>query len=269
MSSQNALALHFKSLHTPGHPLILTNIWDAITARTISSLPSTRALATASYAIAAASSLADDDLDLDTNIRAVTAIARVASNHNLPLTVDLQDGYGENLDEAVTRVIAAGAVGCNLEDLSREKNTLYSVDEACARIRTTMQVATKLGVPDFVVNARTDALFAGERAGLEEAIARGKAYLAAGAFNVFIWGGPARKGWGREEVQRACSELGGRLNVILIRMDGEGKAVQGLSVRELGEIGVSRISVGPQLMRWGMAMVGQEASRILGGEMVS
>jgi 2-methylisocitrate lyase-like PEP mutase family enzyme len=70
-------------------------------------------------------------------------------------------------------------------------------------------------------------------------------------------------------VERACSELGGRLNVILIRMDGDGKAAQGLSVRELGEIGVSRISVGPQLMRWGMAMVGQEASRILGGEMAS
>jgi 2-methylisocitrate lyase-like PEP mutase family enzyme len=257
MSAQNILARHFKSLHNPGHPLVLTNIWDCITATAIASLPNTRALATASYAIAAAAGLADDDLDLDTNIAAVRAIARVAASHNLPLTVDLQDGYGENLEEAITRVIDAGAVGINLEDSAREKNGLYSVSEACERIKRVVTVAAKMGVPDFVVNARTDALFTSE-SGLDDAITRGKAYLDAGAFNVFIWGGPARKGWGGEEVKRASEALGGRLNVILIRMDGEG-----LSVRELGEIGVARISVGPQLMKYAMKMVEEEAGRIL------
>jgi 2-methylisocitrate lyase-like PEP mutase family enzyme len=259
-STQNTLALHFKSLHRPGTPLVLTNIWDCITATAIASLPNTRALATASYAIAAASGLEDDDLDLATNITAVRSIARVAASHKLPLTVDLQDGYGEELEGAVERVIEAGAVGINLEDNAREKGGLYTVDEACERIKLAMAVATRLGVPDFVINARTDALFTGE-GGVDDAIARGKAYLVAGAFNVFIWDGPARGGWSGEEVKRASEALGGRLNVILIRTGAEA-----LGVRALGDIGVARISVGPQLMRYGMKIVGEEAGRILGGE---
>lgn len=161
-------------------------------------------------------------------------------------------------------VIKLGAVGINLEDFAREKDGLYSVEEAQERIRTVMRVAAELGVPDFVVNARTDALFSGGT--VDDAIARGKAFLEAGAANVFIWGGPARKGWAREEVKRAAKELGGKLNVILIRMDGEGKPAEGLSVQELSEIGVSRISVGPQLMKWTAKKMGEEASRILGGE---
>lgn len=264
MSSQNALAAHFRTLHSPNSPLVLTNIWDAITATSIASLPSTKALATASYAIAAAAGLSDEDLDLDTNLRAVAAISRIASAHKLPLTVDFQDGFADRLEEGIRKVIELGAVGINLEDFAREKDGLYTVAEAQERIRKVVKIAGEMGVPDFVVNARTDALFSGGT--VDDAIARGKAYLEAGAANIFIWGGPARKGWAREEVKRACGELGGKLNVILIRMDGEGKPFEGLSVSELKEIGVARISVGPQLMRWTSKKMAEEAGRILGGE---
>jgi 2-methylisocitrate lyase-like PEP mutase family enzyme len=257
MSPPNSLALHFKSLHRPGRPLVLTNIWDAITASTVSSLPSTRALATASYAIAAAASLADSDLTLDVNLRAVAAIAKVAKNHGLPLTVDMQDGFGPQLEEGVRQVIGMGAVGINLEDYSREKEGLYTISEAQDRIRQVMEIATELGVPDFVVNARTDALFV--KNSVDEAIQRGKAYLAAGASSVFIWGGGERRGWKREEVEKATKELDGKLNVILDRREG------GLTVDELREIGVSRISLGPYLMRWMAERVGEEASSILSG----
>lgn len=175
-------------------------------------------------------------------------------------------------------VIKLGAVGINLEDFGREVKGvdggegggLYSVEEAMERIRRVMRVAGEEGVPDFVVNARTDALFtptAGEQDGavggggsLDEAIRRGKAYLEAGAANVFIWGGPERKGWGRSEVERAVRELDGRLNVILQRM-----TPGGLTVDELKEIGVARISVGPQLMLRTKGCVGEEAERILAG----
>lgn len=256
---QNALALRLRALHVPGNPLILTNIWDAITASSIASLPQTRALATASYAVAAAAGLADDDLDLATNLRAAAAIAPVAAAHDLPLTVDFQDGLGAQLEEGVRALLRMGVVGINLEDLGREVDGLYGVEAQCGRIERVMKVAREEGVENFVVNARTDALFAGD--GLEDAVARGQAYLEAGAFNVFIWGGPSRGGWRGEEVKRAVQALDGRLNVTLV-WGREG----GLSVREITELGVARISVGPALMRWSVEALKGEAKMIHDGE---
>lgn len=262
MSPQNDLAKSFKALHNPGNPLILTNVWDAITANAIASLPATKALATASFAIAAAAGLADDDLDLATNLRAVQAIAGVAKKHNLPLTVDFQDGFGEQLEEGVRKVIELGAVGINLEDLSRELSGLYPVEEAQERIQRVMRVANDLDMPDFVINARTDALFAGADGGsVDEAIARGKAYLEAGASNVFIWGGPSRKGWPKEDVEKAVKALGGKLNVLLMRLKPGG-----LSIAELREVGVARVSIGPQLMLRTVGKIGEEAQAILEGK---
>lgn len=259
--TQNKFAKQLRSLHVPGNPLIVTNVWDAITATSIAALPQTKALATASFAIAAAAGLEDDDLTLEVNLRAVEAIGKVAAKHSLPLTVDFQDGFASALEHGVRQVIKLGAVGINLEDYGREIGGLYSIEQQCARIQKVIAVAKTQGVPDFVVNARTDALFAGRD--LNEAIERGQAYLAAGAFNVFIWGGPTRQGWKREEVEKAARALDGRLNVILVR----GKA-GGLSVKEIGELGVARISIGPALMRWSSEQIGQEAQRILEGKAV-
>lgn len=258
-SSQNDRARYFRALHKPGNPLILTNVWDAITASSIASLPQTRALATASFAVAAAAGLSDNDLTLEVNMRAVSAIAQVAKQHDLPLTVDFQDGFGDDLENGVRKLIELGAVGINLEDFSRSLNGLLSISEQCEKIKTVMGIAQELGVPDFVVNARTDALFEGKD--VSEAIERGKAYLEAGAFNVFIWGGPSRQGWNRSEVERASKALDGRLNVILLR----GK-VGGLSVKQIGELGVARISIGPGLMKWASEQISQEAARILEGK---
>ncbi|KAJ8118745.1 hypothetical protein OPT61_g354 [Boeremia exigua] len=257
-SFQNDLAKRLRALHIPGTPLILTNVWDAITASAIASLPSTKALATASFAVAAAAGLEDDDLDLETNLRAARSISKVAAKHDLPLTVDFQDGFGAQLAHGIRQLVRLGAVGINLEDLGREVGGLYPVDQQCDRIRTVMRVAAEEGVPDFAINARSDALFAGT--GLDDAISRGKAYLQAGACNVFIWGGPSRRGWSREEVSRAVEELGGRLNVSLIR----GRS-GGLSVKEIGELRVARISIGPALMRWGAEQIAGEAQRVLDG----
>ncbi|KAG9189086.1 hypothetical protein G6011_05954 [Alternaria panax] len=192
-------------------------------------------------------------------MRAVEPIVKVAAAYNLPLTVDLQDGFGDGLEDAVRRVIALGAAGVNLEDYGREINGLYSVEEQCGRIRRAMVVARDNGVPDFAVNARTDALFAGD--GIEDVIERGQAYLDAGAWNVFVWGGPSRKGWGREDVEKVCRALGGRLNVILDRTNEDG-----LSIKQLEDIGVARISVGPQLMRKTAMLLAAEAQKILDGK---
>jgi 2-methylisocitrate lyase-like PEP mutase family enzyme len=259
MSTQNDLAKTLKALHIPGNPLILTNVWDAITAKAIAALPSTKALATASYAIAAAAGLEDHDLTLNVNLRAVEAIAKVAKASNLPLTVDFQDGFGDELEDAIRQVVKLGAVGINLEDFGREVGGLYEVGVAQDRIKRALAVASSEGVPDFVINARTDALLVGQS--IDEAIARGKAYLEAGAANVFIWGGRERGGTRTEEVKKASDALGGRLNVTLIRI-----MAGGLTVGELKEIGVARISVGPQIMWRTVGAIEDEARKILAGE---
>lgn len=259
MSSQNDVAKSFKALHNPGKPLILTNAWDAITARGIAALPDTKAIATASYAVALAAGVEDPELTLDINLRAAEGIAKVAKAFNKPLTVDFQDGYGEQLEEGVRKVVKLGAVGINLEDFERESDALYSVEIAQERVRKVLKIAAEEGVPDFVVNARTDALLRGQS--IDEAIARGKVYLAAGATTVFIWGGHERGGTRTEEVQKAAKELGGRLNVSLVRM-----RPGGLSIKELSEIGVARISLGPQIMMRTVGSVAKEAESILKGE---
>jgi 2-methylisocitrate lyase-like PEP mutase family enzyme len=261
-TTQNALAQRLKSLHVPGKPLILTNVWDALSARSIIILPTTHALATASAAIATAAALSDDDLTLPINLAAIRAVAKIANQHHKPLTVDFQDGFGEQLEDGLREVIRAGAVGINLEDFGRElgagKGDLYDVQTAQERIRRVLRVAEQEGVPDFVVNARTDALLVGRP--LSEAIERGKAYLQAGAHNIFIWGGSKRGGFARTEVEEACKALDGKLNVSLKWV------APGLTIKELSEIGVARISVGPQLMMKAEGAIKEEAARIQSGE---
>lgn len=261
-STQNDLAKHFKSLHAPGNPIILTNVWDAISAAAVAELPETRALATASYAVAVAAGLEDEELTLEVNAAAAAAVAKVAKKFGKPLTVDFQDGYGDRLEEGIKKLVQLGAVGVNLEDFSRETNALYPVEEAVARVKTVLRVAAEAGVPDFVVNGRTDALVVGES--VEEAIKRGNAYLEAGATTAFVWGGRVRGGTTREEVEQLVKGLGGRLNVSLVRVKPGGLTVKEL--REIGGVGVARISVGPQLMMRTVGAVAEEAGKVLRGE---
>ncbi|KAL1597819.1 hypothetical protein SLS60_008306 [Paraconiothyrium brasiliense] len=262
MGSQNDIAKIFKALHRPGDPIILTNVWDAISAKAVAALPETRALATASYAVAVAAGLEDPELTLEVNLRGAAAVAKIAKAFDKPLTVDFQDGYGEQLEEGVKTLLEIGAVGINLEDFSRERDALYDVGEAVERVKTVLRVAAEAGVPDFVVNARTDALVAGHP--VEEAVKRGKAYLEAGATTAFIWGGREKGGTTRVEVEKEAKELGGRLNVSLVRVVPGGLTVDEL--REIGGVGVARISVGPQLMMRSVGAVAEEAGKILRGE---
>lgn len=239
VSPTNTTALALRALHKPGNPLILSNIYDAITAKIIAALPSTHALATASWSIAAAANIDDNSLDFETNLRAIRAIAPIAQEFGKPLTVDFQDGYGDTLEEGIQQLIKLGVVGINLEDTNNAKSELYSVTEASARIKRVISTASSLGVPDFVVNARTDTLVHGNT--LQDAILRGHAYLDAGATNIFVWGGSARGELRKAEVEQLVEALQGKLNVMVSLSEG------GLKVSELSEIGVARCSVGPGL----------------------
>jgi len=224
------------------------------------------ALATASFAIAAVAGLHDDELDLSTNLAALRKIAAVATHFDKPLTADFQDGYGNQLESGVRELVGMGVVGMNLEDYARglrEGNGgLYSIDVACERIKAVLKTAEELGVPDFVVNARTDALLHGGSIG--DAIERGKAYLAAGATTAFVWGGSERGGVSREEVRELAEAFGGMLNVSMRVDEVDEKGGKNLTREELAEIGVARISVGPGLWRKAMEVFEREAGRLLG-----
>ena len=161
---------------------MIVNVWDAVTARLVAELPGCRALATASHSIAESHGYRDGeqiprDLMID-------AVARIAAAVELPVSADLEAGYGD-VGETVRRAVAAGAVGANIEDQMRP------LPEAAAMMAAAVAAADGEGVP-FALNARTDAYLRGgdrDRGELmEEAIARGRAFLDAGATCVFVPG---------------------------------------------------------------------------------
>jgi len=252
MSAQK-LAAAFKAMHQPSNPLILTNVYDILSAQAVAGLSSSKALATASYAVAAAHGMKDEDLNLETNLVAVGNIAKIASQFNKPITVDIQDGYGDSLEGAIAALISYGVVGVNLEDCDKNGN-LYSPSTAVDRIKTALLVAKHQGVEDFVVNARCDVLLKG--GSLDDVLDRGKQYLAAGATTVFVWGG-SNRGVSRGEVETMVKEFGGQLNVLLSRK------TDALTIPQLRELGVARISVGPTLQIKAMESLRAEAERLL------
>lgn len=240
---RNELATTLRALHVPGDPIILTNCYDAATAQIVASNLSTKAVATASFAVAAAAGIADAELGLEDNLVAVRKIAKVTDKAGLPLTADLQDGY-EDIAANIRKVIEAGAVGANIEDENHATAQLRDIDDAVSRIKMAVAAAKEAGVPDFCINARTDAVVYGHP--IEEAIKRGKAFLEAGACTVFVWGGPKGRGISTQEVKQLVEAFGGMLNVSMALKPGF------LNAKDIARLGVARISIGPALYRKAM-----------------
>ncbi|KAI1343543.1 phosphoenolpyruvate phosphomutase-domain-containing protein [Xylariaceae sp. FL0016] len=275
----NASSLHLRSLHRPGQPLIIPNIWDLSSLHALLSLNTTshapvRAVATASFAVAATLGLPDAALSHGANLIRIRQLAPAVRAAGLPLTVDVQDGYGPRLASVIRDVVAAGAAGANLEDLRGGDDDeiggsrLYGPEEQAGRLRLAMEVAAEAGSPDFVLNARCDVFNPASYASsaempeaselMAEAVRRGKAYLGAGATTVYYWGG-AQRGLRDEEVRTLIKELGGWINVKL------GSGPGALTTEQLAQMGVARITVGPELYRLAMKAIKNGAERILGG----
>jgi len=179
---QKARAL--RKMHDRSSVLELRNAWDAVTARLFARL-GFAAIATTSGGVAW--SLGYPDGEQAPLREVVTASGRIARAVDLPVTVDMEAGYGttpEAVADAVRAVIAAGAVGINLEDGLHASATLRALGAAVERLRAAVDAAAVAGVP-IVINARTDTYLLkygasdGER--FEETVRRAKAYLAAGA----------------------------------------------------------------------------------------
>jgi 2-methylisocitrate lyase-like PEP mutase family enzyme len=170
-------------LHQAPELLTVVNVWDVISAKVVTDIEGTTALATASHSIAASRGYEDgENIPVEEMIREVGLIASATS---LPVSADLEGGYGD-APETIRKAIGVGIVGANLED------QMKPLAEAAAQVEAVMKVAAAEGVPDFVLNARTDAFVkAGDRDKAEvlaDAIERGKAFLEAGAPVVFVPG---------------------------------------------------------------------------------
>lgn len=273
MTSINSAAKALKALHVPKSPLVLTNIWDTSSLNAVLSLNENskkpvKAIATASWAVAAAVGCKDEELSYEQNLAAIKQVALLCQKAGVPLTSDLQDGYGSQIAQIVTAAVEAGVSGANIEDSIPSAGfgkgiagSLYPLDEQVRRLKSALKAAAGAGCPDFVLNARCDVFCLDDPnldddTRMKEAIVRGKAFLELGATTVFYWGGP-RGGLTKAHLQTLVNELDGRVAVLLAAYPG------GPTVTELAQIGVARISIGPALYRVAMSAIQKAASSIL------
>jgi 2-methylisocitrate lyase-like PEP mutase family enzyme len=214
-------------LHTAPELLTVVNVWDAITARIVTEVEGTRALATASHSIAASHGYEDgENIPVD---EMIAAIGLIVANTHLPVTADLEAGYG-NPGETARKAIGVGAVGANLEDQQKP------LKEAVAAVEAVVKAGEAEGIP-FVLNARTDVVAqAGDRPHDEviaDAIERGRAFLDVGAPVVFV-PGPLS-----EDDVRAFVDAWGPQRLTTIGYPGS------IPLARQQELGVARVSYGP------------------------
>jgi 2-methylisocitrate lyase-like PEP mutase family enzyme len=174
----------FRALHRPGDPFVLANAWDIGTARLLAGL---RARAIGTTSAGHAFTLGLPDGARITRDQALAHAADLARATPLPVSADLENGYGdapEIVAETVRLAAAAGLAGCSIEDTALPATTPYAREDATARIRAAAEAARAAG-PDFVLVARADGLMTGAY-DLAEALARIRAFDEAGADCLYV-----------------------------------------------------------------------------------
>ncbi len=236
MTTQTAKAERLLALHQQGG-LLLPNAWDIASAR-IFEVAGFPAIATTSAGVAFA--LGYPDGQRITRDEMLAVVARIASAVQIPVTADVEAGYGHapaNAAETMRAVVASGAVGVNLEDNNGTADPLYSIEEHVERLKAARQAADATGV-HLVINARTDVyLYAvgAPETRFDETIKRAAAYINAGADSIFVPGvvdAPT--------VQALVKAIPAPVNILA----GAGAP----AAPELFGMGVRRISLGSSIM---------------------
>src|SRR3712207_1549909 len=215
----------FRALHE-GEPFVIPNPWDAGSARVLEGL-GFPALATTSSAFAFTLGRADGEVTLDELAAHVTTLAAAT---DLPVSVDLENGFGpgpEDAATAVARAAVAGAVGGSIEDWD-PAGGLYALDHAVERVAAAADTARTLGFP-FTLTARAENHIRGNP-DLDDTIARLQAYEEAGADVLYAPGLSSP-----EEIRAVCSAVSRPVNVL---------ALPHLKFAEIAEAGAQRVSVG-------------------------
>ncbi|WP_033281716.1 isocitrate lyase/PEP mutase family protein [Streptomyces sp. NRRL F-525] len=252
MTNQNTLrdrALAFRALHVPGRPLVLPNAWDAASARIVEDAGAS-AVATTSAGLTWALGVADGDrLDRE---RALEAVARITASVGVPVSADIESGFAKDaagVADTVRAVLAAGAVGVNIEDaLYGGEGVLRPVAEQAERIAAAREAADAEGVPLFV-NARIDTFLRGA-GGVDATLERAAAFRAAGADGIFV-PGAVEPG----TVKELADGIEAPLNVLV----GPGAP----PVAELAALGVARVSAGSSIAAAAYAVVRRAARELL------
>lgn len=249
MTTTAAKAKTLVGLYEAPEILRVVNVWDVVSARAVAALPETKAIATAGHGIAASFGYADGKIPRDLMLDMVRRITGAVS---VPVTADLDDGYGD-AGETTRLAIAAGVAGANVED------RLKPLDESVAAVEAIVKAAEAEGVP-FALNARTDAFTrAGGRPVKEsvaDAIQRGRAYLEAGATCVFI------PGTLDMNVTRQLVDGIGERRISVIGLAGA------LAASDYEKLGVARISYGPLPQRVALTALQELAADLYKGGVI-
>jgi 2-methylisocitrate lyase-like PEP mutase family enzyme len=243
MRTQDERGERFRALHE-GDPFVIPNPWDAGSARVLAGL-GFQALATTSSAFAFTLGRSDGEVTLDELSAHVTLLAAATE---LPLSVDLENGFGpapEDAATAVARAAVAGAVGGSIEDWDPSGH-LYDLDIAAERVAAAADTARTLGFP-FTLTARAENHIRGNP-DLGDTIARLRAYEQAGA-DVLYAPGLATAG----EIRAVCEAVGKPVNVL---------ALGGLTFDEIAGAGAQRVSVGGSLAWAGVTAFAAAAEAI-------
>lgn len=245
------LARSLRELHRPGDPVVLPNAWDPPSARR---LAETGAAALATTSVGVAEALGYEDGEGTPPGEMLAAVGRIAAAVSVPVTADLEAGYGLGADELVAGLLEAGAVGLNQEDTDHATGELVDPDAQAERLGAIKEAGRRAGV-DVVLNARVDSfLRAGPDADVDavvkDAVRRGRRYAEAGADCVYPIA--AR---GRDAIRRLVEEIGAPVNIVA--MPG------GLGRSELAALGVARVSFGGGLAHTALEAAAAEVESFL------
>jgi 2-methylisocitrate lyase-like PEP mutase family enzyme len=239
-------AERLRALHER-RPLVLPNVWDPASAWAFAAA-GFPALATSSSAVAA--SIGYEDHEGAPADEMLAAVGRITRSVDVPVTADIESGYGLEPGEIVEGLAAAGAAGCNLEDTDHSTGAQRPADEQAERLAAVVAAARDRDLP-LVVNARVDTYLTGDPDDAD-AIRRANAYLEAGADCAYPIG------WLDEVTTTALVEgIEGPVNVL--------RWQDGPPIDRLGEIGVARVTFGGGLHRQVMETVERLAKELHGG----
>ncbi|MCE1165755.1 MAG: isocitrate lyase/phosphoenolpyruvate mutase family protein [Bacteroidetes bacterium] len=254
---QKEKAEKFLQYHHDKEILVLLNSWDAGSSKLIEAC-GFKAAATTSMGIAA--SLGYPDCQIIKLSEMIHAIKEIVKAVQVPVTVDIEAGYGSDTDEVIEsmkKIIATGIAGINIEDSIDLSPELIDETEFCERITAIRGLSDSLGF-HLVINARTDSFYTSTGSAqekLKESIRRGNKYSEAGADCIFV-----QPVWEKETIATLVKEINAPVNILSNPTIGAGLPP---SVRELQDLGVARLSMGSGLMKATLALIKKTANELL------
>lgn len=239
----------FNALHATQDLLLLGNAWDLLSALTLEKA-GFKAIGTTSWGIANSLGYADGEC-IDFN-RHLAIIKAITDNVNIPVSADIEAGYGSDTKtilDNVLRTADIGVAGINIEDSLKQQKGLRNMNEHCSLLEKMRTMLDQHGYKDFFINARTDTYFQTEQPFLET-MTRAKAYVDSGASGIFIPGLIDH-----EEIKEITSAIDAPINLM---------SLPGLTnCQTLQELGVKRFSFGNALSDTIIAYLTKNATQLV------